>query len=100
MQSNQAFLHHRGDESPVLCIDEASIETAGAGRRRSVLDEEQPFVCTKRLVEPDRMIEARGLEFWIHPGNRVRQQTGIEQMHVRCVGEYALMKPGIIRHLA
>jgi len=46
------------------------------------------------------MIEARGLKFGIHPGHGVRQQAGIEQMHVGRVGEYALMKPGIIWHLA
>ena len=47
-------------------------------------------------MKPDGVIQARGLKLRIHPRNAVGEHAGIEQIHVRGVGQQALVKGEII----
>ena len=60
---------------------------------------EQPFVGAKRAVKPERVVEACGHERLFEHGAPVGNQRGIEQQHVGCIGEHALMDCGLIRKL-
>src|SRR5215471_8569325 len=98
--AHQAFLRHRGDQHPVTGEYKSARVAARAVQVRRILCVKQPIVGTKRTMEPERMIEARSHEFISEKSAAVRRERGIEQHHVGCIGEHALMDGRQVRQLS
>src|SRR5262245_464906 len=98
--ADQAFLRHGGNQHPVTAEYKSTRVAARAVQVRGILCVKQPIVGAKRTMEPKRVIEARGHEFISEKGAAVRRERGIEQHHVGCIGEHALMDRGQIRQLS
>ena len=77
--------------------DQTAGETTGAGRIGAVLGIKQPVVGAKRPMEPQGMVEARRHDGLLEYGAAMGNQRGVEQHHVRRIGEHALMDRGRIR---
>ena len=67
-----------------------------AGGRRAVLGVEQPLVRTEGPVEPERVVEARHLEVAVEDRPAVVEQRGVEERHVRGIGQHAPMDVRVV----
>src|SRR5215467_13863519 len=92
----QPLLSHGGNERSVPGKNETTGKAARTREIRAVMGVEQPFVCSKRAVKPKRVIEACRHQALFEHGAPMRDQRRIEQQHVGCVGENALMNCGLI----
>src|SRR5690606_34628685 len=71
---DHALLRNAGDQAPVTAIDRAADVAARAAGPAAVRDVEQPFVRTKIVVEPDRVVEAGLVNAVAEPTDAVRQR--------------------------
>src|SRR5918993_5022876 len=87
-RADQTLLHHRGHERALTGEHEPAGQAAPVGGVGAVLLVEQPVVGPEGAVEPHRVIEARHEEAGIEPTTALGPPRGVEQRHVRRVGEH------------
>src|SRR4249920_1570011 len=98
--AHQTFLRHRGDQRPIALEYKPARVTARAVQVGRILRVKQPIVGAEWPVQPQRMIKTGSYEFLFEQCAPVWRQRGIEQHHIGCVCQYALMDGRKIRQLA
>src|SRR6478752_6974743 len=98
--ADQALLCHRSDQCAITGEYKSARETARAVQIGRILRIEQPFIGPKWPVQPQRVVETSGHEFFLEQCASVRRERRVEQHHVGSISEHALMDGRKIRQFS
>ena len=100
-QAHQALLDHgHAPARPARSKRKPRARPAARRRHRAVRVVEQPLVGPERPVEPHAVVQAGPHEVGVVPAHVVRGQDGVEQRHVRGVGDHAGVQQRVVGQLA
>ncbi len=95
----EPLLHDRHYKLSVLEYQTPS-ETSGTLGAGGVLHVQEPLVSAEWAVEPHGVIQARHHQITAVEALPVGQIGSVQQRHIRCVGQYALVEDRVIRQCA